>query len=71
MESFFASLQRELIHRQAFENREEAKVIVFEYVKFFYKTKRINSSLGYLTPGERMKEPCNTQTGVHISWGSP
>ena len=71
MESFFASLQREIIHRQACENREEAKIIMFEYVKFFYKTERINSSLGYLTHGERMNEPSTTQTVVHISWGSP
>lgn len=50
MESFFATLKRELIHRRSFKNREEAESAVFEYIEAFYNRKRRHSSLGYLSP---------------------
>jgi putative transposase len=50
MESFFATLKRELIHRRRFKNREEAESAVFEYIEAFYNRKRRHSSLGYLSP---------------------
>jgi len=50
MESFFASLKKELVHHEDYQTREEAKTSLFEYVEVFYNHKRIHSSLGYLTP---------------------
>ena len=52
MESFFASLKKELVHHEDYETREEAKTSLFEYVEVFYNHKRIHSSLGYLTPSD-------------------
>jgi len=51
-ESFFALLKRELIYR--LENRDIHLVRrkVFEYIEIFYNTKRIHSSINYLTPVE-------------------
>ena len=50
MESFFATLKRELIHRRSFSNRKEAESAIFEYIEGFYNRKRRHSSLGYLSP---------------------
>ncbi|RLS37471.1 MAG: hypothetical protein DWH82_10655 [Planctomycetota bacterium] len=50
MESFFTSLEKELVHHEDYETREEAKTSLFEYVEVFYNNQRLQSSLGYLTP---------------------
>lgn len=50
MESFFATLKRELIHRRTFADRKEAESAIFEYIEVFYNRKRRHSSLGYLSP---------------------
>ena len=50
MESFFATLKRELIHRCSFSNRKEAQSAIFKYIEMFYNRKRRHSSLGYLSP---------------------
>ena len=50
MESFFASLKKELVHRQRFKTRAQAKVAIFEYTEFFYKRQRRHSGIGYQTP---------------------
>jgi putative transposase len=50
MESFFATLKRELIHRRTFADPKEAESAIFEYIEIFYNRKRLHSSLGYLSP---------------------
>lgn len=52
VESFFASLKRELVHDERYTTREEAKANLFEYVEAFYNRARLHSSLGYLSPAE-------------------
>jgi len=52
MESFFASLKKELVHRERFGTRQEARKALFEYIEVFYNRKRLHSSLGYLAPAE-------------------
>lgn len=49
-ESFFSTLKRELVYRENFKTREEAKRKLFEYIEIFYNRKRRHSSLGYLSP---------------------
>jgi len=49
-ESFFSTLKRELVCRENFKTREEAKQKLFEYIEVFYNRKRRHSSLGYLSP---------------------
>ena len=50
MESFFATLKRELIHRTTFATEQEAQTRIFEYIEVFYNRQRRHSSLGYLSP---------------------
>jgi putative transposase len=52
VESFFASLKRELVHHERYTTRAEAKASIFEYVEAFYNRVRRHSSLGYLSPEE-------------------
>jgi putative transposase len=52
MESFFASLKKELVHGADFATRAEARGAIFEYIEVFYNTKRRHSSLGYVSPAE-------------------
>jgi putative transposase len=49
-ESFFASLKTELIHRQPWRTRQQAKTAIFEYIEVFYNRQRRHSTLGYLSP---------------------
>jgi putative transposase len=49
-ESFFSTLKRELIYRERYQTREEAKQSLFEYIEVFYNRQRRHSSLGYLSP---------------------
>jgi transposase InsO family protein len=52
VESFFASLKRELVHHERYTTRAQAKASIFEYVEAFYNRVRRHSSLGYLSPEE-------------------
>jgi len=52
MESFFASLKKELIHGAHFTTQAEARAAIVEYIEVFYNTKRRHSSLGYVSPAE-------------------
>lgn len=55
-ESFFATLECELLDRSRFKNREEARRAVFEFVEGWYNRHRRHSSLGYLSPAEFEKK---------------
>ena len=52
MESFFASLKKELVHHEDYQSRAEARASVFEYIEVFYNRVRRHSALGYLSPVE-------------------
>jgi putative transposase len=52
MESFFASLKKELVHGAEFATRAEARAALFEYIEVFYNRVRRHSALGYLSPEE-------------------
>ena len=49
-ESFFATLEKELLHWERFATRAEAAAAIFEYVEVFYNRRRRHSVLGYLSP---------------------
>jgi putative transposase len=49
-ESFFATLECELLARQRFPTRNAARLALFEYIEGFYNTRRRHSALGYLSP---------------------
>ena len=52
MESFFASLKKELVHGADFTTRAEARAAIVEYIEVFYNNQRRHSSLGYVSPAE-------------------
>jgi putative transposase len=49
-ESFFASLECELLNRRRFRNQAEARMAVFEWIEGWYNPHRRHSALGYLSP---------------------
>ena len=51
-ESFFATLECELIDRRAFHTHAEARMAIFEFIEAWYNRKRRHSALGYLSPEE-------------------
>jgi putative transposase len=50
MESFWSTLKSELVHRQSFATRAEARTAIFEYVEVFYNRQRLHSALDYQSP---------------------
>lgn len=51
VESFFHSLKNEL-EEKSFKTKDEARKAIFEYIEAWYNTKRLHSSLGYMSPVE-------------------
>lgn len=51
-ESFFASLECELLDRRHFHTREEARTAVFDYLETWYNPRRRHSALAYASPLE-------------------
>jgi len=51
-ESFFATLEFELIMRNDWHTREEARRAIFRYIETWYNRKRRHSTLGYISPAE-------------------
>ena len=51
-ESFFASLECELIDRRRWRTHTEARMAVFDYIEAFYNPRRRHSALAYLSPAE-------------------
>ena len=49
-ESFFASLEREVLNRRRFKSQAEAKMAVFEWIEGWYNPHRRDSSLGHRSP---------------------
>jgi len=49
-ESFFATLECELLDRRRFKTQAEARMAVFEFIEGFYNPRRRHSSIGYLSP---------------------
>jgi len=54
-ESFFATLECELLDKQTFQTREEARSEIFDFVEGYYNTYRRHS--GLRLPGLGMQSP--------------
>lgn len=59
-ESFFATIKKELVHRQSWPTRRDLGSAVFEYVEAFYNRQRRHSTLGYLSPEEYEQKAITT-----------
>ena len=51
-ESFFASIKRELIDRRPWPTIAGLRRAVFDWIEGWYNTRRLHSSLGYLSPAQ-------------------
>ena len=49
-ESFFASLEREVLNRRRFKSQAEARMAIFEWIEGWYNPHRRHSGLGYRSP---------------------
>jgi len=49
-ESFFATLETELLWRQSFESQTAARMAIFEFIEGFYNPRRRHSALGGISP---------------------
>ena len=49
-ESFFATLECELIARSTFSSLQQARLAVFDFIEGFYNPRRRHSAIGYLSP---------------------
>lgn len=61
VESFFATLKKELIHGRRFATRAQAQSEIFEFIEVWYNRKRRHSSLDYMSPVQ-YEEKMLTQT---------
>ncbi len=50
VESFFGTLKSELVHRDSYRTRAEAKKAIHDYIEIYYNRKRRHSTLGYSSP---------------------
>jgi putative transposase len=66
-ESFFATLECELLDRYHFKTQAEARIAVFEFIEGFYNPRRRHSSLRYLSPikFERQFADATLEPGAH------
>ena len=64
MESFFATLKKDLVHRKRFKTREEAKLAIINYIETWYNCKRSHSGLDYMSPMEYQRNHSNSHTLV-------
>ena len=55
MESFFATLKKDLVYNEKYQTRQEASLSIFEYVEVFYNRIRKHSALGYKSPMQYAK----------------
>ena len=49
-ESFFATLECELLDRRRFKSQAEAEMAVFDFIEGFYNPRRLHSALDYQSP---------------------
>jgi putative transposase len=74
-ESFFATLECELLARRKFKTQAEARLATFDFVEGWYNSRRRHSALGYLSPAEFERQSVTAQAGetatVEIAPSSP
>jgi putative transposase len=66
-ESFFATLECELIDRRSWPTKAKARQELFEWIEGWYNPRRLHSSLGYLSPSnfERKYINCRDDARKH------
>src|ERR1700736_5059331 len=77
-ESFFATLECELLDRRRFKTQAEARMAVFEFIEGWYNPHRRHSALDYLSPinyerayGAQLNFPCRDEQPLKESAPPP
>ena len=73
-ESFFATLECELLDRRRFGSHAEARMALFSFIEGWYNPRRRHSGLGYLSPMDferRMTAPDPTMAPADPSASQP
>ena len=67
-ESFFATLETELLDRNTFKTRDQARLALFRWIEGFYNSRRRHSTLGQRSPQryEEMMMSEDLQTAVAV-----
>ena len=58
MESFFHSLKVELVHRETYATRQQARQSIFEYIEVYYNRQRRHSAIGNQIPMQYELKNC-------------
>ena len=56
MESFHSVRKKEEIYLHTYQDSNEVRRAIFEYIEGLYNRKRLPSSIGYLTPQQKEDE---------------
>jgi putative transposase len=74
-ESFFATLECELLERWRFKTQVEARLAVFDFIEGWYNPHRRHSALGYLSPiayervhRDRAEQTMRSSTALRTAW---
>lgn len=59
MESYFSRFKAELLDNRVFENMDEARTEIFEYIELYYNPIRRHSSLGNISPATYERKQIN------------
>jgi transposase InsO family protein len=59
-EAFFGTLKNELVDVYSWPTRARAKNAIFSYIEGFYNTKRLHSSLDYMSPADYERQQLNS-----------
>ena len=51
-ESFFSNIKNELTYWRIFNDRDEARAAIFDYIEVFYNRQRLHQTLDYISPEE-------------------
>ncbi len=62
-ETFFATLECELVARSRWRTQAEARMAVFDFIEAFYNPRRRHSALAYLSPVEYERRDCHQSVG--------
>ena len=60
MESFFGTLQLELLDRKTWATRAELGRAIFEWIEGWYNPRRRHTALGHLSPVDYERRPAST-----------
>jgi len=57
-ESFFSTMEHELLANVTFHTRREAHLAIAEYIESWYNVERLHSTLGYMSPVQYEEQRC-------------